>query len=311
VGEIRYRYLGSYQGQKYISPSKFKTREEAEEAERIHRLQLSGEHQLLSDFVALRLETLTLTRSQDYVKENRRILKQTIATLGDIPVAHISKPMIHKLLLDHSADLKQRGKTQHKANSMLRCLKAFFNYVIDIQEVDMKNPVKGLPKFSIDHKLKYIPPQSQINDVALHLNQAQWELYRFVEETGCRVMEAVRLRGDDCQPRGRNPHVVLWTRKAKNSDLTPRRIPFPKCLRGAKRASQGRVYPEWNTYPTFLYETVTALQIEPRWNWHNLRHRRATIWANEGMTILEIMTRLGHANLSTTQIYLQLLGFTY
>ena len=311
IGQVRFRYLGSFRGLKYCSPAKYKTREEAEEAERIYKLHQSGEHQLLSDFVALRIETLSLTRSLDYVKENRRILNKMLDIFGDISVAHISKPMIHKLLLGYSSDLKQRGKTQHKVNSMIRILKAFFNYCIDIQEVEMKNPVKGIPKFSITHKLKYIPPQRHIDEVALHLNQRQWELYRFVEETGCRVMEAVRLNANECQPRGRFPHVVLWTRKAKNSDLTPRRIPFPECLRGGHLARSGRVYPEWTSYPTFLYDTLRGLELSPKWNWHNLRHRRASIWAHEGMSIVEIMQRLGHSNLSTTQIYLQLLGFTY
>ena len=311
VGEYRFRYLGSYKGQKYTSPSKFKTREDAEEAERIHKLKLSGEHQLLQDFCDLRLDQLRLTKSAAYVLENKRYFDMMVKRVDNVPITDVSKPVIYELLLSYSSDLKRRGKTQHKANSMLRVLKAFFNYCIDIQEVEMKNPVKGLQKFSIDHILKYIPPQSQIDEVALHLNQAQWELYRFVEETGCRVMEAVRLKGSECQPRGRNPHVILWTRKAKNSDLTPRQIPFPKCLRGSQRASQMRVFPEWDTYPTFLYETITALEIDPRWNWHNLRHRRASIWASEGMTILEIMQRLGHSNLSTTQGYLQLLRFRY
>ncbi|MBF0466101.1 MAG: tyrosine-type recombinase/integrase [Nitrospirae bacterium] len=43
---------------------------------------------------------------------------------------------------------------------------------------------------------------------------------------------------------------------------------------------------------------------------NNLRHRRAFIWANSGMSTLEIMQRPGHSNISTTMGYRRLLGFT-
>ncbi|MBF0487991.1 MAG: site-specific integrase [Nitrospirae bacterium] len=49
---------------------------------------------------------------------------------------------------------------------------------------------------------------------------------------------------------------------------------------------------------------------QKQWAWHNLRHRRASIWANGGMSTLEIMQRRGHNNISTTMGYLRLLGFT-
>jgi hypothetical protein len=62
-------------------------------------------------------------------------------------------------------------------------------------------------------------------------------------------------------------------------------------------------------YPRFLEDKINELK-QKKWSWHNLRHRRASIWATNGLTTFEIMSRLGHSNLSTTMIYLQLLGFT-
>lgn len=135
------------------------------------------------------------------------------------------------------------------------------------------------------------------------LNCDQLKLFDFVEQTGCHIQEAVRFKYEDID----GQLVTLYTRKAKNSDLTPRRIPKPECLDGAK--GTGKVFPAWNAYPRFLETAVNELDL-PGWNWHNLRHRRASIWASEGMTTLEIMTRLGHNNLSTMMKYLQLLGFS-
>ena len=116
-------------------------------------------------------------------------------------------------------------------------------------------------------------------------------------------MEAIRFRYQDTD----GDLITLWTRKSKNSNLMPRRIPKPDCLTDKK--GKGRVFTEWTSYPRFLDEKVKTLDQE-KWNWHNLRHRRASLWANQGMNTFEIMTRLGHSNLQTTQRYLQLLGFS-
>jgi integrase len=311
VGEYRYRYLGSCNGLKYTSPSIYETRKDAEDAERLHKLKLKGEHQFLEEFIDLRLDQLRVTKSYSYWRENKTFLGMLLEHTGNIPIKHVTKGQINKLLLMHQGDLQRRNKTAHHVNYLMRALKAFFNYVIEIEEVEMKNPLKGLQKFSVKHRLKYIPSQAQVEEVALHLIQHQWELYRFVDETACRVGEALRMKGKDLQPRGRHPRLTLWTMKSRYSDLTPRLVPFAKCLRGRSFRPEERVFPEWDTYPAFLYKTVTALNFKRPWNWHNLRHRRASIWAHDGMNILEIMRRLGHSNLTTTQKYLQLLGFTY
>lgn len=161
----------------------------------------------------------------------------------------------------------------------------------------MKNPCLHVEFYSIDTKLKYIPTDQEMIELAARLTMNQKLLFDFVDQTGCRIMEAIRLQHSDIS----GTLVTLYTRKAKNSNLTPRRIPIPDCLAGL--SGEGAVFKDWNGYPRFLEGKAT-------WNWHNLRHRRASIWANSGMATFEIMTRLGHANLQTTMRYLQLLGFS-
>ena len=53
-------------------------------------------------------------------------------------------------------------------------------------------------------------------------------LFDFVDQTGCRINEAVRLTAKDVA----KEYVVLYTRKFKNSNLTPMVIPRPECLIG-------------------------------------------------------------------------------
>ena len=63
----------------------------------------------------------------------------------------------------------------------------------------------------------------------------------------------------------------------------------------------------FTAYPRFLEEKVKELDL-PKWNWHGLRRRRASIWANEDKPLFQIMMLLGHSNISTTQRYLFNLG---
>lgn len=203
----------------------------------------------------------------------------------------------NRLLMEEAERLLDAGKTYHKANAMLKSLKALFNYGIDVLDLTIKNPCQKAKFYPIEHNLKKIPTDKEIADVRGKLNQEQRLLFDFVDETGCRIMEAIRLTHKDLE----NNLVILYTRKAKNSNLTPRIIPRPECLKGE---FLGIIFKEWNTYPRFLEELADG------WNWHNLRHRRASIWAASNMPIFEIMSRLGHNNMVTTMRYLQLLGFS-
>ena len=148
--------------------------------------------------------------------------------------------------------------------------------------------------------LKYIPPEDEIKSVLEICTPAQRFLLSFVEESGCRIMEAIRLKYSDID----DETVTLYTRKSKNSNLTPRTIPKPICLNGSR--GKGYVFKEWTEYPRFLEEKIKTLKLS-NWSYHNLRHRRASIWANSGMSLVELQYRLGHSNLETTQGYLQLL----
>lgn len=70
--------------------------------------------------------------------------------------------------------------------------------------------------------------------------------------------------------------------------------------------SEVRVFKRWNDNPKFLEKKIRKLQ-QKEWNWHNLRHRYASSLSKQGKPLFEIMTLLGHSQMSTSQNYLQLL----
>lgn len=307
---VRWYFQGMHNNQRYCSKAIYLTKQEAkrEEREFLNREDEKARNpnaaMTLIELVEARLDYLQEKKSNFYYKENRRYFKKLLDKFGhNISIDQIKKKDINELLVQEAKRLKKTGKTNYKLNSMIRSLKALFNYAINIFDQDIKNPVVGIELYPIDINLKYIPKDEEIEAVKAICNQKQKFLIEFIDETAARISECLRLKVEDID----GDLITLWTRKAKNSNLTPRRIPKPECLKDFK--GKGRVFDEWEEYPRFLEEKVKRLGQKP-WNFHNFRHRRASIWANSGMTTLEIMHRLGHENLSTTMKYLQLLGFT-
>ena len=78
-------------------------------------------------------------------------------------------------------------------------------------------------------------------------------------ETGCRIGEALSIKVTDVY----EDYIVLYTRKSKNSDLVPRKVPRPKCLEITK--VKDRVFNRWSNTPKFLERKVEELK-QRSWN---------------------------------------------
>lgn len=307
----RWFYSGSYLHQFYHSKAIYLTKSECKTAERKHIAEMDKQlrnpeykEMSLLDLINSRLDQLQLKRSSTYYRMSKAYFKKLLDHVGNLSVSTIRKEAVNKLFENEARRLTAKGKTHHKLNEMMRVIKALFNYGIRVHDLDMKNPCWGLELYPIDIKTKYIPSDEEIIAVYVLLNPKQKILFDFVKESGARINEAVRFFNNP--ERSRNL-ITLYTRKAKNSNLTPRHIPNPECLSRDYSGLKG----EWKPQNArFIEEAVRALKQPKPWNFHNLRHRIASIWANSGMSTIEIMQRLGHSNLSTTQRYLQLLGFT-
>lgn len=52
------------------------------------------------------------------------------------------------------------------------------------------------------------------------------------------------------------------------------------------------------------YKKAVEESIEKDYTLHELRHSKATDWYNDGVDIVKIKNRLGHADISTTQLYI-------
>ena len=119
---------------------------------------------------------------------------------------------------------------------MINVYKALFNYIIDKHDLNIKNPCNRIDKYPVKKKFKYIPNDEDIEAVKAVCDEGQVMLIDFVRDTGCRISEALRVTGNDIL----DVVVVLYTKKSRNSDLVPRKILKPECIKDITLQSDQR-----------------------------------------------------------------------
>ncbi len=306
---IRWYYKFDFSGKTYCSQCIFLSKREAQQAERDRHNQLDEERRfgkqdkplLLRSVIDDRLKFLSVKYSDKHKEDSEYYLDLFYDFIGNREIREITRKEIDDFLLDYSDQLQKNEVDNYQVNAALKTIKSLFNYVIDIYDLVIRNPSKGIKPFSVKKKLKYIPPDSEIEKVRGFFNDRQKLLFDFVLATGCRINEALNLTFEDIN----EEYLILYTNKSKNSDRVPRKVDIPECIKGLK--GEGRVFPEWNDTPKFLDKTLRANKMKV-WGWHSLRHRYASLLSKQNIPIFEIMIRLGHSQLKTTQQYLQMLA---
>lgn len=300
----RWFYKFKLNGILYRSKAIYLTKAEAKKAENNTYQQADQKQRNISDSqdvnlleaINNRLDYIKSRKSVSYYNENRRYLSKLLDAIGDKPIRSITKHDIEPILAMASERLGIGRKGHFTVNAMLRCYKALFNFTGDY------NPCNRIQFYPVDKKLKFIPTNAQIQEVYNRCTPEQRDLIRFILDTGARINEALQLKGRDIS----HTTVTLYTRKSNNSDLVPRQVPKPDCLNGKKFKPDEFIFSTWSGIPKFLKRKIVRLK-QPIWGFHSLRHRRASIWSKQRKPLFEIMSLLGHSQITTTQIYLRML----
>lgn len=310
---IRWYYKFDYNNTTYFSKLIYLSQKDAKKAETKRYDEVS---QIVSnedkkpamsllELMESRLDFLKVKKSDGYYKANKAYYKLLLEKFGDCDIKTIVKKDINTYLLNKSEEYQRRGKDNYRVNAMLRSYKALFNYAIQQLDIAMINPCTGIALYSVKKKLKYIPTDTEILQVMEICDNEQQALISFVQDSGARISEALRFKDTDVFEKD----VILYTRKTKNSDLVPRKVPKPTVLDSMLPLKANyNIFSRWKGYPRFLEKKVKELKHPRKWNWHNLRHRFASIHSKKGTPLFELMKLLGHENLETTQNYLQLLN---
>ena len=221
--------------------------------------------------------------------------------------------------------LSAKGKSVSTVTRSLASLKSFYTYLLGAGRVEV-NPAKGLAPAKVERKLPQILTSKEVelfleqpepSDAKGCRDRAMLEL---LYATGIRVSELIGLDLDHlnlsagfirCASRGRERIIPLYPAAVRAlqdyvEHVRPQMIERPdeKALfvnmNGERMSRQGF----WKIIKHYQEKAGIHKDITP----HTLRHSFAAHLLENGADLRSIQEMLGHADISSTQIYAQLVN---
>ena len=232
-------------------------------------------------------------------------------------IEKVSRQTISSFMLDE----KDKGLSANSISRGLACLKSFFKFLL--MENKIKDNITGviespklwkrLPDVLRLDEVEAILNAPNVRDVAGARDRAAIEL---MYATGMRVSELVNLKMDDlhievgfakCYGKGGKERIVPFGKKARESILRYLEKSRPRLLK--KKVSNalfltrlGKAMSRqtfWKIIKKYTKEARIKKDVTP----HSLRHSFATHILERGADLRIVQEMLGHADISTTQIY--------
>lgn len=227
-------------------------------------------------------------------------------------------PFALRAYLVHLTERRFDRATIHLKMSALR---SFFKWLVRTGRIQ-QNPLSGL---SLPKKTRKLPRFLTLQQIEALLDApradknpknapAVWRDKAILEvlySAGLRIHELVQLNDDDVDLLG---EVVRARGKGKKERLAPLGAPAVEALQTYLQARQrasggplfvnrfgGRMTPR--SVQRMLKKYLLAAGLDPSLTPHKLRHSFATHMLDAGADLRSVQELLGHANLSTTQIY--------
>jgi len=244
-------------------------------------------------------------------------LSRFAQSLGVSSWQEVAAEHIHRYLESSDNGLSHRSKARR-----LAAMRSFFKYLELRRKID-GNPAAGVrfPKFRV--ALPHVLTSSQVEDLLAGpnsktaLGQRDRAMLELLYATGLRVSELVDLQLSQVfldpgylivRGKGDKERLVPmgeWAAEAVGAYLIDGRVKLLGKrsaalevfvnVRGGKLSRQG----VWKIIKNCAREVGIAQNITP----HMLRHSFATHLLENGADLRSLQTMLGHADISTTQIY--------
>ncbi len=228
-----------------------------------------------------------------------------------------------KIILEYLAEQKQSGLAVSTLTRNLASIRSFYHFLLQ-EQIILENPAGELESPRAEKKL---PTVLSFQDIELLLDQPQPKgnigmrdkaMLELLYATGIRVSELVSLNLDNvnlkmgflkCEGKGNKERIVpLGSLAIKslqeyllNGRLKLLKQRDEKALfinqHGKRLTRQGF----WKILKKYALRTGIKAEITP----HTLRHSFATHLLENGADLRSVQEMLGHADISTTQIYTQ------
>lgn len=241
----------------------------------------------------------------------------------DMPVAEIDRLTIREWMAELHADHKKTSVARKLAS-----LRTFFQFLIREGKLDA-NPAKQVATPRIERKLpNHLSIEDAVRfietpDINTDLGRRDRAIIEFLYATGIRVGELVGINIPDVDFREK---LVWVTGKRKKQRIVPFGEPALQALMLYLDQTRGKFLencPETKREPNALFLNYQGTRITTRSvgrmidkyiklcadihdiSPHSLRHTFATHLLDQGADLRDIQELLGHARLTTTQIYTQ------
>ncbi len=263
-------------------------------------------------------------KSQNTIQSYKRDVSQYIRFLNTSGITDIKKTT-KTTVLTYLLKLQKDGKATSTVSRTLASLRAFYAYIND-QGAGIPDPTsnletprveKKLPSILSPREVELLLEQPDINDIKGKRDKAMMEL---LYATGIRVSELISLDINDvnlnlgfikCSGTKKERVVPIGTiAKGALSDYILHSRPelcqdekehilFVNC-NGAHLSRQGF----WKIIKQYQKKAGIEAEITP----HTLRHSFAAHLLENGADLRSIQEMLGHADISSTQVYSQLMN---
>jgi len=216
----------------------------------------------------------------------------------------------------------KKGMARSYVRLTFAALRSFYKYLVE-REGFRDNPLKEVQLPKMEKKLPIILSVSQVDELLTAPNrterQAQappWAAARdaammeLFYSSGLRLSELVTLNVADVDPFSETVRVLGKGRKERIVPVGQIALKAIQQYRREAKVQSGPLFLSklrkrmssrsvWLMLKKHLSQTSIQLRVSP----HKLRHSFATHLLDNGADLRSVQTLLGHANLSTTQIY--------
>lgn len=219
--------------------------------------------------------------------------------------------------------LKNQGKSAATVSRSVASLKCYYNYLISVgkiertpvSDISLEKAVKKLPQILTSKEVELLLEQPQCTDMKGYRDRAMLEL---LYATGIRVTELISLDASDvnlaagfvrCRSKDKERLIPLYPAAVKAikdymQNVRSQMIAMPDetalfvNMNGERMSRQGF----WKIIKYYQNKAGIEKDITP----HTLRHSFAAHLLENGADLRSISEMLGHADISSTQVYTQL-----
>lgn len=239
----------------------------------------------------------------------------------DIPLTEV----LTRDVEEYAQSLARKGKSPATVTRSVASIKSFYNGMISLGQMD-QNPARGVTPAKVERKLPQILTSKEVElfleqpectDLKGYRDRAMLEL---LYATGIRVSELIALDVDDlnlpggvlkCDSKGKERIIPLYPAAIRALSeyvhtIRPQLVESMDetalfvNMSGERMSRQGF----WKLIKYYQEKAGIQKDITP----HTLRHSFAAHLLENGADLRSIQEMLGHADISSTQIYSRLLN---